>query len=49
MKIWLSKQVDIDIFSDFQFGKHIVVSFFGRRVAHFVIEEGSTEIKRLKR
>ena len=47
MKNWISKKIDIEIYSDFSFAKHIRVLFMGKQIAHFMIGEGSTEIKRV--
>ena len=43
---YFSKFIDIEITTDFSYGKHIKILFLGRVVAHFYIEHGSTEIKR---
>lgn len=44
----LQRFVDIEVFSDFSYCRHILVKIFGFKLAHFFIEEGSFEIKRKK-
>lgn len=48
MKKWISNKIDIEIYRDFSFAKNIVVMFMGVKIAKFKIENGSTEIKKLK-
>lgn len=36
MKNWISKKIDIEIYSDFSFAKHIRVLFMGKQIAHFL-------------
>lgn len=47
MKNFISKHVDIEISSDFNFNKIIRVLLFNVPIAKFKIEQGSTEIKRI--
>jgi len=49
IKNQISKKIDIEIYSDFAFTKHIRVLFWGRKIAEFTLEQGSTKINREER